>query len=103
MKRIIFGLFGGFIACLLFIYKVFDKAMENDVARDSFIEGWKAFIRAAVFGEESIARPTPWRDRRSYIYRDYMRDRTKRRYGYRPSMMQDQDDNDIEEVEHVSE
>ena len=96
MKRIIFGLFGGFIACLLFIYKVFDKAMEEDGVRDSFIEGWKAFIRALVFGEVSMG---PWR-RRPYAYRDYyMKDRTKQRYGYRPSMMQDQNDDDIEEDE----
>lgn len=98
MKRIIFGLFGGFIACLLFIYKVFDKAMENDGVRDSFIEGWKAFIRALVFGEQSMAMPTSWRRRRPYTYRDYMIDRPHKHYGYRPSMMQDQDD-DIEEDE----
>jgi hypothetical protein len=103
MKRIIFGLFGGFIGCLALIYTLFNKVMENDGFRLSFVEGWRAFVRAAVFGEESIARPTSWWRRRPYTYRDYMRDRTKRRYGYSSSMMQDQDDNDIEEVEHVFE
>lgn len=96
MKRTIFGMFGGFIGCLALIYTLFTKACENDGFRISFVEGWKAFIRYAVFGEESMARPTSWRwCRRPYTYRD----RTKQRYEYRPSMMQDQDDNDIEEDE----
>ena len=99
MKRIIFGLFGGFIGCLVLIHTLFVKACKNDGFRDSFIEGWKAFVRALVFGEGSVARPTSWWHRHPYTYRDYMRDRTKRDYGYRPSMMQDQDDNDIEEDE----
>lgn len=97
MKRIIFGLFGGFIGCLALICTLFTKACENDGFRDSFIEGWRAFVRAAVFGEQSMAMPQ--RRWRPHTYRDYMRDRTKHRYGYRPSMMQDQDDNDMEEDE----